>query len=151
MREHPKVVGDRSTLAIMTALQAAGYGLYLPFGENTRCDLILQRDDGLLRVQCKTGRLREGAIRFAVCSSYGHHRNPSTVRRDYRGEIDLFAVFCPETQGVYLVPIGDVPFRSTAYLRVTTPKNNQHRSVRLAIAYEVGRVSIEGLRAPSGA
>jgi hypothetical protein len=39
--EHPKVVGDRSTLAIMAALRAAGFALYLPFGENTRTDLVI--------------------------------------------------------------------------------------------------------------
>jgi hypothetical protein len=33
MREHPKDVGDRSTLAIMLALRDAGYGVLLPFGE----------------------------------------------------------------------------------------------------------------------
>jgi PD-(D/E)XK endonuclease len=74
--EHPKAVGDRSTLAIITVLRELGYGVYLPFGENTRCDLILERGEKLSRVQCKTGRLRQRAIAFAVCSCYGHHRNP---------------------------------------------------------------------------
>src|SRR5437764_13935895 len=65
--EHPKDVGDRSTLAIIMALREAGYGVLLPFGENTRNDLVV--DDGceLLRVQCKTGRLRHGAVVLAVC------------------------------------------------------------------------------------
>jgi hypothetical protein len=66
--EHPKVVGDRSTLAVMLALQVKGYALYLPFGENTRTDLVIDDGTGLARVQCKTGRLREGAIRFPVSS-----------------------------------------------------------------------------------
>jgi hypothetical protein len=34
--EHPKDVGDRSTLAIMLALRDRGYGVYVAFGENTR-------------------------------------------------------------------------------------------------------------------
>jgi hypothetical protein len=67
---HPKTVGDQSTLAIMTALHNAGYSLYLPFGENTRCDLGIEVGSRLMRVQCKTGRLRLGAIRFRVCSFY---------------------------------------------------------------------------------
>ena len=74
--EHPKIVGDRTQLAVMAALYEAGYGLYVPFGENTRCDLIIERGDELLRVQCKTGRLRQGAVRFKVCSVYAHHPNP---------------------------------------------------------------------------
>ena len=148
---HPKSVGDRSTLAIMAAFQELEYGLYLPFGENTRCDLILEHGGRLSRIQCKTGRLRDGTIRFAVCSCYGHHRNPRTARQTYQGQIDFFAVFCPETGGVYLVAIDEVPLKSVAYLRVTPPRNHQRRGVRIAADYEIGRVTIEGLRGPSGA
>ncbi|MGI0128834.1 MAG: group I intron-associated PD-(D/E)XK endonuclease, partial [Thermoplasmata archaeon] len=90
---HPKDVGDRSTLAILTVLRELGYGVYMPFGENTRADLILERDGELARVQCKTGRLRGRAIVFAVCSSYGHHRN-----------LDYFAVYCPKTQACISYP-----------------------------------------------
>ncbi len=149
--EHPKDIGDASTLAIMTALRETGHALYLPFGENTRSDLIVERDGRLVRVQCKTGRLRMGAIRFAVCSSYGHHRNPERARRSYAGQVDYFAVYCPETKGVYLVPIEHVPLKTGAYLRVHAPRNNQRRGIRLAAQYEIARVVTEGLRASSGA
>ena len=134
----------------MSALQESGYALYLPFGENTRCDLIVERDGELIRIQCKTGRLRDGSIRFAVCSCYGHHRNPETARRTYQGQIDFFAVYCPETRSVYLIPIEDVPLKVAAYLRVHTPRNNQRRRIRMAADYEIARVTTEGLRAPSG-
>jgi hypothetical protein len=101
--EHPKDIGDRSTLAIILSLRSVGYGVLLPFGENTRYDLVIEEGGSFSRVQCKTGRLREGSIRFPVCSCYGHHRNPVTARRSYHGQIDSFAVFCPETGGVYLI------------------------------------------------
>jgi hypothetical protein len=149
--DHPKWIGDMSTLAIMGALHQLGYELYMPFGENTRCDLIVDDGRSLTRVQCKTGRLRRGAVVFAVCSSYGHHRNPATTRRNYTGQIDCFAVYCPETTGVYLVPVDDLPSSTSAALRVDPPRNNQWRRVRFAAEYEVARVSTEGLRAPSGA
>jgi len=149
--EHPKDIGDRSTLAIMAALQETGCAIYVPFGENTRCDLVADFGGVLTRVQCKTGRLRDGSIRFAVCSTYGHHHNRQILRRDYRGEVDCFAVFCPETGGVYLVPIDELPSRSAAHLRYDATKNRQRAGVRFAADYEIGRVAIEGLRAPSGA
>jgi hypothetical protein len=148
--EHPKIVGDRTQLAIMAALYEVGYGLYVPFGENTRCDLILERD-GLTRVQCKTGRLRKGAIRFAVCSVYAHHPNPKILFRTYEGEVDAFAVYCPETAGVYLIPMDEIDVTRSCYLRVDPPLNNQLVNVRWASNYQVGRAAIEGLRAPSGA
>src|SRR5580765_1836378 len=60
--EHPKDVGDKSTLAIMLALRETGYGVLVPFGENTRYDLVIDDGCALRRVQCKTGRLRRGAV-----------------------------------------------------------------------------------------
>jgi hypothetical protein len=33
--EHPKGIGDRSTLAIIAVVRELGFGVYLPFGENT--------------------------------------------------------------------------------------------------------------------
>ncbi len=97
--EHPKAKGDRSTLAIMLALSEVGYAVLVPFGENTRYDLVIDDGESLKRVRCKTGRLREGGIRFAACSSYAHHPNPKMVVRDYLGQIDYFGVYCPETGG----------------------------------------------------
>jgi hypothetical protein len=86
-----------------------------------------------------------------VCSCYGHHRNPQTSRRNYEGEVDYFAVYCPETTGVYMVPIDDVPLKATAYLRVEPPRNNQSKRIRYAADYQIARVTTEGLRASSGA
>jgi hypothetical protein len=135
----------------MAALQRLGYGLYVPFSEKSRCDLILETDGKLNRLQCKTGRLRKGAIVFSLCSNYGHHRNPATCHRQYHGEIDFFAVYGPETNGVYLVPIKDVPGKRQAYLRVDQALNQQNKRIRPASRYEIARVTTEGLRAPSGA
>ena len=148
---HPKDVGDVSMLAATLVLRALGYGLYLPVGENSRCDLMLERDGFVDRVQCKTGRLRRGTIEFNVCSSYAHHRSASVRWRSYHGEIDLFAVYCRETSGVYLVPISHLPVIRRASLRVDPPKNNQLDRIRFAADYEIGRVAIEGLRVSSGA
>jgi hypothetical protein len=53
----------------MLALQEAGLDIYLPFGENTRADLIIDDGGRLSRVQCKSGRLRDGAVRFSTCST----------------------------------------------------------------------------------
>jgi hypothetical protein len=143
--EHPKEKGDRSTLAIMAALREAGYALSMPFGENSRYDLVI--DDGirLFRVQCKTGRLRKGAVRFSMCSNYAHHRNPGTRSRDYQGQVDHFAVYCRETSGVYLIPIGALPLRTLGTRRVEPPLNNQRSGIRFAADYEIGRVRLERL------
>lgn len=139
---HPKDIGDRSTLAIMFAFQLHGCEIYVPFGENTRCDLIVDHGAGLKRVQCKTGRLRNGAVLFATCSTYGHHSNPKVVKRNYVGEIDDFAVYCEQLGAVYIVPVEDVPATGHASLRVAPARNKQTAGVRLAAAYEFARFDV---------
>jgi hypothetical protein len=146
--DHPKAIGDRTTLAAMQALQASGYAISVLFGENVRYDLVIDDGERIARVQCKTGRLRGGAVRFATCSCYGHHANPTTARRDYRGQIDYFAVHCSETEAVYLVPIQDLPTRVQAALRIDQPRNNQVRFVRFAAQYVLARVTVEPTQEP---
>jgi hypothetical protein len=148
--EHPKDIGDQSTLAIILALTEAGYHVLLPFGENTRYDLAIEAGGSLQRVQCKTGRLSKGAVVFRTASSYYNHPHPKMPAKHYRGQVDIFAVYCRETSGVYLIPIGELP-ESQAGPRVDPPRNNQRRGIRFAGDYEIARVSTEGLRAPSGA
>ena len=114
----------------MQALHAAGYAVSVPFGENTRYDLVIDDGRRLARVQCKTGRLRAGAVRFPTCSTYAHHANPTQQRRDYLGQIDCFAVHCPDTERVYLIPIEDLPVRTRAALRVEPSRNGQRSGVR---------------------
>src|SRR5579875_2223821 len=103
---------------VMLALKEQGFDVFLPFGENTRCDLIADNGCKLSRVQCKTGRLRSGAVVFRTCSTYGHHPNPKIVRRSYIGEIDEFGIYCPETGAVYLIPIDDIVATTVARFRV---------------------------------
>jgi hypothetical protein len=140
MREHPKTIGNRSTVAIMLGLVEAGYEVLVPFGENTRYDLVIDDGRSLSRVQCKTGRLRKGAVVFRTCSSYAHHPNPRVVRRPYQGDIDYFGVYCPETGGVYLVPIEQAALKTTASLRFFPAQNNQYDRVRFAADYEIAQV-----------
>jgi hypothetical protein len=145
---HPKDIGDRSTLAIMLALQAEGSTIYVPFGENSRSDLVVEDGVRLIRVQCKTGRLTKGSVEFRTASSYLRHPNPKLRSRPYHGEIDAFAVFCPELGTVYVVPIDELPNRTMAMLRVEAPRNGQTKRVRQASAYEVARVSTTPTRGP---
>jgi hypothetical protein len=143
VKEHPKDIGDRTTLMVIHALQRQGKAVYLPFGENTRCDIVTDDGETLSRVQCKTGRLRNGVVSFRPCSTYAHHPNPKITRRSYIGEIDEFGVYCPETRGIYLIPIGDVAATTEASLRVDPVRNGQSKHVRWAARYAIGFIDVQ--------
>ena len=135
---NPQIIGDRSCAMILARLLQVFDIVLLPFGENQRYDLVIDTGEDFFRVQCKTGRLRAGAIRFHACSTTYHHPHPRTqfYRQDYRGAADLFGIYCPETDGVYLVPVENVG-KNTGCLRVESTKNNQARGIRWAHDYEV--------------
>jgi hypothetical protein len=59
-----KSKGIISELSVMVALAKAGYRLLLPYGENCRYDVAIEKDGVFKRVQIKTGRLRSGAVLF---------------------------------------------------------------------------------------
>jgi len=136
-RRDTKTVGDRSELEVMGALIRNGYRIALPFGENHRYDLIADDGEQLYRVQVKTGRLRNGAIRVACHSSHAHRRKPGErAIRSYRGQVDFLAVYCPETKKVYLLPESEL-VESFGHLRVDPTKNRQSRRIRWARQYEL--------------
>ncbi len=112
----------------MAALASIGRRILVPLGQQ-RFDLAYEEDGRLVKVQCKTGAIRKGAIAFRTCS-VGRFVGRSTVR-DYRDDVDFFGVYCPSRREVYLVPVDHVPPRGT-HLRVEPPRNNQRAvSVRL--------------------
>ena len=132
VKRDTKRVGDISEAAVALALLEAGYRVCVPFGENNRFDLVVERDNVLARVQVKTGRIRNGSIIFNCFSSHTH-RGGAAARR-YIGEIEYFGVYCAALRSVYLVPVGDVNVVK-GYLRVEAAKNNQSRKLRWAQAY----------------
>lgn len=120
-----KSVGDISEAFVLAALLKSGKKVCIPFGEGHRYDLVVDEGEGFVRVQVKTGRIRDGAVRFNTSSwQYGGYV------RDYVGGADLFGVYCPENGLVYLVPVGEA-----CYLRLTEPQNNQKMHVKYASDY----------------
>ncbi len=103
-KQNHKAIGERSEAIIIAKLLEVGYGVLTPFGDNGRYDLVIEDADGnFFRIQCKTGWIEsDGAyIEFATASTYYHTRAGRTGygRKDYRGQVDYFTIYCPETKG----------------------------------------------------
>jgi hypothetical protein len=129
-----KSVGDVSEAMMIGIFVKAGYLVSIPFGENHRYDLIIDGDDGLKKVQVKTGRLRNGAVLYNCCSTHTHRGGPAS--RPYAGEVDFFAVYCPDTESAYLVPI-DEAVATLGTLRIVPPSNRQTKRIRWADRYVI--------------
>jgi DNA-binding sugar fermentation-stimulating protein len=132
--------GDISESAIISKLLECGYDILRPIGNNSRYDLVIEDENGQFwHIQCKTGRLKHNArIIFPTSSRHYHLHAKEGVSRfkHYHGQIEYFAVYCHDTRGVYLVPVGHTGTSSTV-LRLTDTKNNQEKNVRWARDYEL--------------
>ena len=134
LTSHPVDVGHRAEGAILLELVKRGHQVLLPFGVNQRYDLVLDCEGRFLKAQCKTGRLRNGVVQFSSQSVQSNTRGTRT--RSYTGEVDLFIVYCPENERVYVIPADEVP-SCGMYLRVDPPRNQQCKRVRWAKDYEL--------------
>jgi len=122
-------IGDIAEAQALAKFLSRGWSVSVPFGDNDRYDLILDRGDGrLLRIQVKAGRFRQGAVRFSLSSVY------KTTNTHYHGDVDYFACVCDGE--VYLVPIEECGIREL-YLRIDPPKNNQKEKIRWAKHYVI--------------
>ena len=135
MRPNPKAIGERSEGVVLAALLRLGLPVLQPFGDNQRYDLVVDTGTRFVRVQCKTARVYEpGTLIFDTCSSQCHR---GRGKHSYIGQIEVFAVYSPDTDKVYIVPVSDVG-RTAAMLRLEPPRRiTRGQKIRMARDYEL--------------
>jgi hypothetical protein len=127
--------GNAGEAGVLYKLIAAGIHMLVPFGSGLAFDLgaIVPPYGRLLRIQVKSGRVRGGTVRFNAYST-----DHGFGQRTYEGRADVIAVYVPELDDVFIVPVGDCP-RSEGCLRLDATRNNQRRRIRFAADYSVAR------------
>lgn len=130
---HTKHKGDLGVLKAQLNLFEQGFTVFVPLTEHCPFDLVAYRDREFRRVQVKyrsVDRYGKIDIKFSTC--WADRNGTHTVPVD-KNEIDLFCIYCPETdECYYLEPHA---FGSNVTLRVEAPKNGQKQGVRFAADY----------------
>src|SRR5579871_3449001 len=134
-------VGTESEMVIATALTLAGYTVLTPNGYMHRYDLVIEDAEGKFwKIQCKTAWLSKdrATLKFNGYSLLmkGQKGRSVSKRMTYENDVDYFAVYSPDTQKVYLLPIADVN-NTENNLRLIPMGNNQEKRVRYAAEYEL--------------
>ena len=133
--------GDATEAAVLNAFVQLDWHVFVPWRHDLPYDLVVSPGgDRFFRVQCTSGRERGGCLEFNSRST-DHGSGP----RDYRGLADVFAVWCPTLDEVFIVPVEAAARRLTS-LRLRPALNNQVRRTRLAEDYAIERWAA-GLRA----
>lgn len=127
-----KQKGDITESRIIFEFTRLGIPVLIPFGDNQRYDLVVEINNEFKKIQCKTGFYKNGCVVFNTCSSQTHRGNG---KQSYRGQIDYFAVYCPQLDSCYVCHVDDVNIHE-GILRVDKPKNNQVKKIKWAKDYE---------------
>lgn len=114
-----KSKGDLSEAAVLKELLRLGLPVSVPWGDNQRYDLVVDVYGKLLRCQVKTASLRGGTLRFSCRSTY--RVEGEIIQKDYHGDIELFLVYSPDLDNVYVVPVEDTGV-ANVWLRIKPGK-----------------------------
>ena len=124
--------GNLSESKVLTKYIETRFVVSVPFGLCGSYDLIVDTGSRLLKVQVKTGRLRNGYVIFPIQRFSGHQKG----RRYDPTEFDLFAVYCPDNDPVYAIDFS--VSMAEGRLRCAQTRYNQQQRIRWASEFEFG-------------
>jgi len=91
---------------------------------------VVDKNGSIFRAQCKTGKIKNGALKFKIKTSDG---------KSYNGDVDVFIVYNYERDKIYWIPIKEVPQGFTTNqgsFRVDPPKTRQPK-IKYATNFEM--------------
>jgi len=140
-----KMVGDIAEAALIFFSLKRGWAISKPFGENQKYDLIIEKNNELLRVQCKSAKLNEnGRIVVPLYTIESGNHNKKATKRAYKtDEIDAFGIYCPDTDECYLITKNDLSvnddgeIQKNLNLLTSAPHGRNAEKQRLAEDYKI--------------
>lgn len=134
MEHHTKEKGDIGLYAVQLDLSKKKFKVFTSNSEHVPFDIIAYKENGVfLRIQVKYRKAVRGKIDICSRTSWTDKNGTHTKAYDKK-EIDFFAIYCPDTNKCYYMPI-DI-FNKAFSLRINDTKNNQKIGVNLAKDFE---------------
>lgn len=132
--------GMITELECIKAFIDLGYHCSIPYGDCARYDVVVDIDNKLYRVQCKTSSWSTDTVKekvaFEISTVTTTTNTKKTIRKTYsEDEVDFFyTCFNGES---YLIPIAEIAGKTTFRIRYEYPSNNQKQGIHLASNYEL--------------
>jgi len=132
-KHHTKNKGDLGVLKAQADLCEKGYMVLTPQTEHAPFDLVVYKNRKFRRVQVKYRSIEKKGtleVNFRSCwaDRHGNHSSPIDKK-----DIDVFCVYCPETNECYY--FDPSKHNKSITLRFTAPKNKQKTNIHLAKDY----------------
>ena len=122
-------IGRITEAKVLAKLVELGKHVLVPFSNVGRYDLLIDNLDGtFVRIECKTGRYRNGVIIFNTGSSGGYKKKElKYMNKDYSKDADFFGIWCRDTGGVYFVSVKECSI-GKMWLRIDAPNNRSNKT-----------------------
>jgi hypothetical protein len=130
---HTKEKGDLGVLKAQLDMYEQGFTILNPVTEHAPFDLVIYKDREFKRVQVKyksVDKFGSITVHFRSCWA---DRNGTHMQHVDKDEIDLYCVYCPDTDECYY--LDPKSYKRSVTLRVEAPRNNQLKHVKLAIDF----------------
>ncbi|MFD1565515.1 group I intron-associated PD-(D/E)XK endonuclease [Haloarchaeobius amylolyticus] len=127
-----KSIGDETESRALSKLIAHGYSVSVPFGDNDRYDLVVDDEDGLYRLQCKTAwSNKRNTLRFNIHSQTT--KDGDYHEHTYHGSIDAFLVYYPANGQFYWIDAADATEQK---MELRFDSEIDHPAINWATEYE---------------
>lgn len=132
--------GMITELECLKAFISLGYHCSIPYGDCARYDMVVDINNKLYRIQCKTARwstdTAQEKVAFEINTVTTTTNTKKTIRRKYsEEEVDYFYT-CFQGQS-YLVPVKEIAGKTAFRWRYEYPSTGQKQGIHIAKDYEL--------------
>lgn len=127
MKLHAKIKGNVGEMAVAKDLMLKGYSVFYELGDNSRIDLIAEKNNNLFKIQVKALTSRNGEY----VELKGYKTGPNYSFRYDRNDIDVFAIYVLDLDKIVYLSSNFLEYQNTITIRFKPTKNNQTKSCHL--------------------
>jgi PD-(D/E)XK endonuclease len=129
---HTKSKGDLGVAKAYCDLVEKGFIVLFPATEHAPFDLVSYDGNRFVRIQVKYRRAVRGSVHVPM-KSWWADRNGSHGKQVDKSQVDVFCVYCPDTDKCYYFKPDNV--KTCFSIRVAPSKNNQAKNINFADDY----------------
>lgn len=129
INHHTKNKGDLGVAKAYCDLVDKGYIILFPSTEHAPFDLVAYDGNKFIRIQVKYRRAVNGSISIRL-ENWWADKNGSHSNQVDKNQVDVFCVYCPDTDKCYYFKPENVNMYFT--LRIAPSKNNQSKNINFA-------------------
>ena len=126
-----KQKGNIAEAKVLTYLISQGFGVFVPWGEDNRYDLVCDIFGTLQRIQVKYVSPKNNCIEIPLRSC----NNWNNIKYN-KESVDIIAAYNPSDDKIYFIKLSDFKNTATVKLRFGNTKNCQKQFVRWAKDFE---------------